>query len=109
MNFRLSMILFCLLLFGDTVRAASTCTSVRSQPDVWVSEKVDALVRAARAAYEDDDAIPAYGRVLDGITTTLKRCTLSQDAAFISRYRNLVEYIETVSLDRQPDHELGFI
>ena len=109
MNFRLSMILFCLLLFGDTARAASTCTSVRSQPDAWVSGKVDALVRAARAAYEDDDAIPAYQRVLDGITITLKQCKLSQDDTFISRHRNFVEYIETVSLDRQPDHELGFI
>ena len=102
-------LLFCLLLFAATVRAAATCTSVRSQPDVWVTERVDALVRTARAAYEDDEAIPVYQRVLDGITNTLKRCKLSQDDAFISHYRNFVEYIETVSLDRQPGHELGFI
>ena len=109
MNFRKSIILFCLLIFADTARGASPCRSVRSQPDAWVTERVDALVRTARAAYDDDDTIPAYERVLDGIAATLKQCKLSQDDAFISRYRHFVEYVETISLDRQPDHELGFI
>ena len=43
----------------------SPCVRLKAQPDVWVAFKVDALVRSARAAYESDDLIPAYGRVLD--------------------------------------------
>ena len=89
--------------------AAPPCAEVRSQPDAWVTAKVDALVSAAHAAYEDDDTVLAYEKVLDEITATLKQCKLSQDAAFISRYRNFVEYIEAVSLERQPDHQLGFV
>jgi len=109
MTFRLSLPLLSLLLIGQTAYAAAPCTSVRLQPDAWVNERVDALVRAAHAAYEDDDAIPAYEKVLDGITAALKQCKASEDDAFLSRYRNFVEYIETISLDRLPDHELGFV
>lgn len=109
MIFRLSGILLCLLLAGVTVKAATPCASVKSRADAWTSESVDALVRAAQAAYADDDAIPAYEKVLDGITATLKQCRLSRDQAFTSRYGNFVEYIETISLDREPDHELGFV
>jgi hypothetical protein len=88
---------------------ASPCARLKAQPDAWVEFKVDALVRSARAAYESDNAIPAYSRVLDSITNTIKRCKLSEDRDFISRYRVFVDYVETASLDRQPDHELGFI
>lgn len=111
MGRRLLVLFF--LVWGSVVSAAAyaavPCTSVRSQPDAWVTAKVDALVRAAQGAYEDDDAVPGYERVLDEITATLKQCKLSQDDAFISRYRVFVEYIEVLSLERQPDHELGFI
>jgi hypothetical protein len=62
----------------------------------------------ARAAYESDDALPAYHRVLDGINRTLQRCELSENADFIQRHREFVEYVATISLDRKPDHELGF-
>jgi hypothetical protein len=74
-----------------------------------VNDKVDALVGAARAAYEDDDAVAAYEKVLDGINATLKQCKLSQDNSFSSRCAKFVDYVETISLDRQPDHELGFL
>lgn len=108
MSLRLSIIGFCLLLTGNTAYAASPCDRWKSQPDVMVAAKVDAFVRAAGAAYENDDALPAYERVLDGIANTIRRCKLSEDAGFVSRYREFVEYIEAVSMERKPGHELGF-
>jgi hypothetical protein len=107
MRFRLGALAFCLLLVVN-VASAAPCARVRSRPDVWVASKVDALVRAAHAAYESDDSLPAYERVLDRITGTLRRCNLSQDEHFLNRHRQFVEYVEAASLDRQPDHELGF-
>lgn len=107
MSFRLSLILFCLLLVGHTASAAP-CLQLKSQPDAWVTAQADALVRAARAAYENDEALPAYERVLDGIANTIRQCKLSQDEGFVSRYREFVEYIEAASLERLPGHELGF-
>ena len=106
--FRLSTILFCLLPAANAAYG-SPCARVKSQPDAWVTERVDAFIRAAHAAYESDKAVPAYERVLDGITTTIQQCKLHEDAIFINRYRVFVEYMEAVSLDRQPDHELGFL
>jgi hypothetical protein len=76
---------------------------------VWVEAKVDALVQAARAAYEKDEALDSYKRVLGGINDTLRQCKLAQDEGFVSRHREFVEYIEALSLDQQPGHELGFI
>jgi hypothetical protein len=108
MSFRRSMIAACLLLAGVTAHAAP-CASVKSKPDAWVAAKVDALVVAARVAYADDDALPAYEKVLDGINASLRQCQLSKDANFIGRYRQFVEYVEAAALDRQPDHELGFV
>jgi len=102
------IIALCLLLAGNTVNA-SPCARLKARADVWVAARVDALVQAARGAYESDRAIPAYGRVLDGIAGTIRQCRLSEDNDFISRYRVFVEYIEAASLDRQPDHELGFV
>lgn len=108
MIYRSTLILLFLVL-GHSTYAAPPCTRLKSQPDVWVNQRVDALVRAAHAAYEDDRAQAAYERVLDGINATLKRCKVPQDGAFAGRYRKFLEYIETVSLDRRPDHELGFV
>ena len=100
--------MFCLLLAASAAYCFP-CARVKSQPDAWVTEKVDAFIRVAQAAYETDRAIPAYERVLDGITTTLRQCKLREDANFMDRYRVFVEYMEAVSLDLQPDHELGFL
>lgn len=102
------IIALCLLLAGNTVNA-SPCARSKARADAWVAARVDVLVRAARRAYESDRAIPAYGRVLDGIAGTLRQCRLSEDTDFISRYRVFIEYVEAASLDRQPDHELGFV
>ncbi len=97
----------CMLVAVNVVHAAP-CTRVKAAPDVWVAAKVDALVLAARRAYEDDDALPAYSRVLDGITDTLRRCKLSDDKNFSARYRTFLEYVETLALDRDAKRELGF-
>ncbi len=107
MTFCLGIIGFCLLLLASDLQA-SPCASLKSQPDTWVAANVDALCRAARAAYESDKALPAYERLLDGVVATLQRCKLSKDQEFSSRYRVFIEYVEAASLYRQPDHELGF-
>jgi hypothetical protein len=98
----------CLMVFA-TVASASPCARLRARPDAWVAAKVDAFVLAARSAYESDDAILAYSKVLDGITNRIRKCRLSEDSDFTSRYRIFIEYVQTASLDRHPDHELGFI
>jgi hypothetical protein len=105
--FRASMIVVCLLLSVKAMTAAP-CVRVRARPDTWVNTEVDALVRTARAAYADDDALPAYEHVLDRINGALNRCGLARDEKFLSRYRAFVEYVTAASLDRLPDHELGF-
>lgn len=110
MSFRLSMIVFYLLLAVNTA-SASPCARLKSRPDVWVRAKVDALVLAARAAYERPEASHAYQRyqrVLDGIADTIRQCKISQNEGFASRYREFVEYIDAASFDQQPGHQLGF-
>ncbi|HEV7505716.1 MAG TPA: hypothetical protein VGS07_12465 [Thermoanaerobaculia bacterium] len=110
MTLRLCALALSLLVIGGYVASASpsTCVRVKSQPQAWVASRVDALVVAAHAAYEDDEALPAYQRELGEIAGTIRRCELSRDEDFASRYRELVEYVEAAALDRSPDHELGF-
>jgi hypothetical protein len=94
---------------SQTNSLRDSCAQVKAQPDTWVAQKVDALVLAARNAYESDNALPAYERVLDRIVSTIGRCRLSEDNDFTGRYRAFLEYVDTASLDRRPDHELGFL
>ncbi len=113
MNFRLKMVAACLLLSGPLALAgvpprAEPCSRVRSHSEEWVAAQIDALVSAARASYESD-ADAAYGRVLDRIDDALRRCELSHDDNFLSRHRRFADYVEAASLDRKPDHELGFV
>jgi hypothetical protein len=82
---------------------------VKARPDAWVSSSIEALVRAARGAYEDEDAITAYEGVLGRISGTLRRCELSSDEGFVGRHREFISYVEAASLDLRPDHELGFV
>src|SRR6266850_4332803 len=103
-----TMSVACLILLGNAAYA-SPCVRLRGGTDAWVTARVDALVRAARNAYVSDEALPKFQRVLDGIADTIRQCKLSEDNNFTSRYRTLVEYLEAASLDRQPDHELGFV
>lgn len=110
MRFPLTVIACCLLLLAQSTVAKTPfpCAFINSRSDKWVAGRVNSLVTTARAAYESDDALPAYHRVLDRINRTLQRCRLSKDAAFIDEHREFVEYVATISLDRKPDHELGF-
>ena len=70
--------------------------------------RVNALVRAARAAYERDSAQTAYEQQLDAITATFRQCGLTREDDFVKRYPEFVEFVNTLSLERQSDHELGF-
>ncbi len=102
-----SMAVICLLLVGSTASAAP-CAQLKSHLDEWVITKIDALVLTAHAAYEDEEALESYLRVLDGIAGTIRRCRLSQDEGFVSRYREFVEYVEAASFNLSPSHALGF-
>ena len=101
-----------LLLLLLTVAApqalGAICAGTTIERDAWVQRSIDLLIRRARAAYEDEKAERAYGRTLGGISNTLKRCKLTDDASFLARYPEFVEYIRVLSLDQQPGHELGF-
>lgn len=107
MRCRLSSVLLCLVLLGVSLPASPTAR-LKFDPDDWVRARVDALVLAARVAYENDDALPAYQRVLKSIARTIRQRKLADDEAFVSRYRQFVEYIQAASLDQLPGHELGF-
>jgi hypothetical protein len=98
----------CLLLFANAAYAGR-CETIKAGSDAWVATKVDALVLAARRAYQSDDALTGYERVLDGIVGSMRQCKLTEDHNFVSRYRTFIEYVEAASLDRNPDHELGFL
>ncbi|MDQ2922473.1 MAG: hypothetical protein M3R52_12790, partial [Acidobacteriota bacterium] len=108
MSFRLILSVVCLLVVGR-VCLAVPCARAKSQPDSWFTTEVNALVQAARAAYEDDEAQPAYDRVIKGIADTLRQCKLSEDEGFVKRHRQFVEYINLASVAQLPDHELGFM
>ena len=105
---RLSAIVFCLFVLAN-VAQGSPCARLKSQPEAWVNAKVDAFVSAARAAYQSDNALPAYEKVLDGITASIRQCKLAEDDTFRSRYGVFVEYMQAAALDRHPNHELGFV
>ena len=59
------------LLLVANAAYASRCEQLKAQPNAWVATRVDALVLSARRAYESDEALSAYERVLDGITGTM--------------------------------------
>lgn len=98
----------CLLLVASNAYAGR-CETQKTKSDAWVATKVDALVLAARRAYQSDNGLTGYERVLDEILGTMRQCKLTEDQLFVSRYRNFVEYIQAAALDRNPDHELGFL
>jgi mono/diheme cytochrome c family protein len=89
-------------------RPANACAHVKSLADEWVDASVDALVHAARAAYEREEAEPAYTRLLGRLADTVERCGLARDADFVRAHREFVEYVEAASRATLPDHELGF-
>jgi hypothetical protein len=118
MNIRSGALASCLLaaaagaatvLAAGHVAPAPPCAVVKARPEAWVAASVDALVRAARGAYEREEARPAYEKVLGGIGRTLGRCGLSTDVGFVGRHREFVEYVEAASLDLRPERKLGFV
>lgn len=107
MRFRLTTILICLVFF---TLSPDTLSFTRSKfnPENWVRAEVNTLVAAARAAFEDDEALPAYHKELAAITRAIRRHRLDEDKSFVSRHRQFIEYVRAASIDQQPDHELGF-
>jgi hypothetical protein len=104
-----AIVLIVLVGLAASEFAAAPCARTTSQQDVWVTTKIDALVRAARAAYENQSGHRGYEKVLDAIAGTMKQCRLSDNRDFATRYPEFIEYIEALSLERLDDHELGFI
>jgi hypothetical protein len=108
MHFRPGItLLFILLSFGAS--QASPCSLIKSQPDAWVRKKVDALVLTARQLFDDEEKSAPYNRVLAEISNTIRQCRLAEDQDLAGRYRQFLEYIDEASLDRRPDHQLGFL
>ncbi len=107
-GFRVGVFFFSLWLAGSSLSAAP-CSHTDAQRDAWVLEKINGLVRTARAAYENDRAQRAYERLVDGIAAMLKQCRMTDDSAFVTRYPEFVEYVKLLALANLDDHELGFI
>ena len=57
MNSRLRTIAFFFLLIGS-IDYVYPRARLQPDDDAWIREEFDALVRAARAAYENDAALP---------------------------------------------------
>ena len=96
------------LFLAASAFSAVPCDQIKSQPDAWVTGRVNALVVTARRAYENDRALTAYERVLDGISRSMQQCRLASEGDFAKRYPEFVGYVTTLALERQPEHELGF-
>lgn len=107
MSFRLSAILLCLILAGESP-SGSLSARLKTDRATWVRARIDALVLAARAAYDDEQAFPAYQRVLKSIARGIRLRKLSEDESFAGRYREFLEYVQAASFDQLPGHELGF-
>jgi hypothetical protein len=104
---RVVVIIFCIALVAHSLSASPRS---RFQPgtDAWVNNKVDALVRTARAAFESDQESP-YKQVLKSITDEFRRYRICEDDKFASRYREFIDYVQAASLEFTPGHELGFV
>ena len=97
------------LWLGAPNTSAAPCSRTSAQQDAWVARKINALVLAARSAYENDEAQGSYERVLDEIAGTMTRCRLADDHDFVGRHPEFVDYVKVLSLSRDEDHELGFL
>jgi len=69
---------------------------------------VTALVRAARAAFDDERADARYGLVVTGIDRGLRRCKLESNPDFARRYPEFIQYLKLLTLALDEKHELGF-
>jgi hypothetical protein len=107
-GFRAGVLLCAFWLAASSVLALP-CSQTNSQRDTWVTQRVDVLIRSARALYENDKAQKPYERVVADISGTMKRCRMAEDSAFAARYPEFVGYVQALSISQQSDHELGFI
>jgi hypothetical protein len=96
------------LLWSASSALAAPCDAIKVRPDVWIKRTVDALVSSARAYYERDSAEYRYERLVDSTVKVVAKCGLAQDVRFSTQYPEFVGFIETIALERKPDHELGF-
>jgi hypothetical protein len=94
---------------GKAAIAEPPCDQIKSQRDTWVKGRVDALILAARAAFDRDSAQAAYERQLDVTITTMRRCGLTLERDFVKSYSEFVDFVTTLSFARRDDHELGFV
>jgi hypothetical protein len=104
---RLYVLLLCVVFTADS-DSVSTSATAGFDTEAWVNRSVNALVASARAAFEDDDAIPAYHKVVASIERTLTRRRLASDSMFAARYRTFLEYVRALSVGMRSDHQLGF-
>src|SRR5438132_658764 len=88
--------------------SAAPCPRTARQQDVWLLTRVNALVSAARSAYENDDRRERYEGVVASISGTLDRCRLTDDRDFVRRYPEFKEYLRLLSLALKDEHQLGF-
>src|SRR5438105_15498939 len=88
--------------------SALPCPRERSQQDRWIQQKVPALVRSARSAYETDGAQRRYHQVVKQIAGEINRCAFRDDRDFVNRYPEFFEYMRLLALALTDDHELGF-
>lgn len=91
-----------------TIGVAAEGHNTENSRGRWVEAQVNALVNAARAAFEDDHAMPAYHRTLRRIAFDIRRRGLLRNQGFADRYSNFLQFVQTADLDQQPGHELGF-
>ena len=104
---RLVLLALSLTVFAVEV-AGAECARTPPQQSAWAQRSIDTLIRAARAAYEDEKAEKAYTRSLRVIVNSIKQCKLAEDADFSSHYSEFLEYVRVLSLEQKHDHELGF-
>ncbi len=106
-TFKLSL-LVAVWLYASASISAVPCARTAAQQDAWLGIKVDSLIRAARALFENENAQSAYDRMVDEIAGTMKHCQLTDGSEFAARYPEFVGYVRALSLERLDDHELGF-
>jgi len=108
LRFRPSTIPLCLILITELLHASPSKHS-RFDPNVWIRSRIDALVTQAHAAFDDDEQLPAFRKVLDSINREIRLRRLSENEDLLQRYREFFEYVAAVSIDRHQDHQLGFV
>ncbi len=102
------ILLLALTLMASAPVWAVPCPPTVAQQEAWAGIKVNALVRAARAYYEQERAEAAYDRTVEDIARTLRRCGMSGGSSFAARYPEFVGYLQALSVGLLDDHELGF-